>query len=489
MNPIDTIYDTEDYRDKISTVDEKGKRVWIFPKKPKGRFTNYRTVLSWVLLAFLFGMPFVKYQGEPLLLFNVVDRKFILFGILFTPQDFHLLGLAMLTLIVFIVLFTVVFGRLFCGWVCPQTIFMEMVFRKIEYWIEGDANAQRKLAAAPWNREKIVKKTAKQSIFFLIAVLISNTFLAYIIGVEEVWKIATEPVSQHIGGFVAMLLFSGAFYFVFAYLREQVCVAICPYGRLQGVLLDPNSIVIAYDHVRGEPRGKIKKLQKTPESNLGKIDLTALANPAQTATKPLGDCIDCKLCVHVCPTGIDIRNGTQLECINCTACIDACDEVMDKVSRPRGLIRYDSHNGIVEKRRKIFTPRVMAYSFFLAILLVLNVVLLGSRADVETIILRTPGLLFQKVDEQRVSNLYNYEIINKTAEDLPVEFKLLNPGGEIKLVGQPPVAKAGEVAKGTMFIIMKKDLLKGRKNDMKIEVISNGKRMDKVTTNFFGPLK
>ena len=489
MNPIDTIYDTEDYRDKISTVDEKGKRVWIFPKKPKGRFTNYRTVLSWVLLAFLFGMPFVKYQGEPLLLFNVVDRKFILFGILFTPQDFHLLGLAMLTLIVFIVLFTVVFGRLFCGWVCPQTIFMEMVFRKIEYWIEGDANAQRKLAAGPWNREKIVKKTAKQSIFFLIAVLISNTFLAYIIGVEEVWKIATEPVSQHIGGFVAMLLFSGAFYFVFAYLREQVCVAICPYGRLQGVLLNPNSIVIAYDHVRGEPRGKIKKLQKTPESNLGKIDLTALANPAQTATKPLGDCIDCKLCVHVCPTGIDIRNGTQLECINCTACIDACDEVMDKVSRPRGLIRYDSHNGIVEKRRKIFTPRVMAYSFFLAILLVLNVVLLGSRADVETIILRTPGLLFQKVDEQRVSNLYNYEIINKTAEDLPVEFKLLNPGGEIKLVGQPPVAKAGEVAKGTMFIIMKKDLLKGRKNDMKIEVISNGKRMDKVTTNFFGPLK
>jgi len=483
MDPIETIYDSADYRDKISTVDEKGKRVWIYPKKPKGRFTNYRTLLSWLLLTFLFGMPFAKYQGEPLLLFNVVERKFILFGILFTPQDFHLLGLAMLTLIVFIVLFTVVFGRLFCGWVCPQTIFMEMVFRKIEYWIEGDANAQRKLAAAPWSREKLAKKTAKQGIFFLIAVLISNTFLSYIIGVEEVIKIATEPISLHIGGFTAMLIFSGAFYFVFAYLREQVCVAICPYGRLQGVLLDLNSIVIAYDHVRGEPRGKIRKIQA------GKNDPMAQSRPPDAAVRPLGDCIDCKLCVHVCPTGIDIRNGTQLECVNCTACIDACDDVMDKVGRPRGLIRYDSHNGIVEKRQKIFTPRVLAYSLFLVVLIVLNIVLLGGRADLETIILRTPGLLFQKVDEQRVSNLYNYEIINKTSENLPIEFRLLNRGGEIKLVGQAPVANAGEVAKGTMFIIMEKSQLNGRKNDMKIEVISKGKRVDEVTTNFFGPLK
>lgn len=486
MDPIDTIYDTEEYRDKISTVDEKGKRVWIYPKKPKGRYTNYRTWLSGLLLAFLFGMPFVSYQGEPFLLFNVIERKFILFGILFTPQDFHLLGLAMLTLIVFIVLFTVVFGRLFCGWVCPQTIFMEMVFRKIEYWIEGDAGAQRKLAAAPWNREKILKKTAKLSIFFLIAVLISNTFLAYIIGVDEVWKIATEPIGQHLGGFSAMLLFSGAFFFVFAYMREQVCTAICPYGRLQGVLLDPNSIVIAYDFIRGEPRGKIRKEKNPDEANALKNDLITAAS---TTAKPLGDCIDCKLCVHVCPTGIDIRNGTQLECVNCTACIDACDEVMDKVGRPRGLIRYDSHQGIVEKRRKIFTPRVIAYSFFLVLLLGLNIAFLGGRAEVEVIILRTPGLLFQKVDEQRVSNLYNYEVINKTGKDLPVEFRLLNTGGEIKLVGQPPVAKAGEVAKGTMFIIMDKTKLKGRKNDMRIEIISAGKQVDEVKTNFFGPVK
>lgn len=488
MDPIESIYDTEEYRDRISTVDDQGKRVWIYPKKPKGRFTNMRTWLSAALLAFLFGMPFVKYNGEPLLLFNVLERKFILFGILFTPQDFHLFGLAMLTLIVFIVLFTVVFGRLFCGWVCPQTIFMEMVFRKIEYWIEGDASAQRKLNAAPWNSEKILKKAAKLSIFFLIAVLVANTFLAYIIGVDEVIDIATEPVSQHLGGFISMILFSGAFFFVFSYLREQVCVAICPYGRLQGVLLDRNSIVIAYDHIRGEPRGKIRKEKKTTASGGPASDIAASVTEAASAPeKVLGDCIDCKLCVHVCPTGIDIRNGTQLECVNCTACIDACDEVMDKVSRPRGLIRYDSHNGIVEKRRRIFTPRVIAYSVFLAVLLALNFAFLGSRTEVEAIILRTPGLLFQKVDEDHVSNLYNFEVVNKTTQDMPIEFRLLNEGGEIKLVGQAPTAKAGEVAKGTMFIVMENDKIDGRKNDMYIEVYSNGKLVDKVKTNFFGP--
>lgn len=479
MNPADGIYDTEGYRDRIATVDEQGKRIWIYPKKPKGRFTNLRTWLSFLLLAILFGMPFVQYNGEPFLLFNVLERKFILFGILFMPQDFHLFGLAMLTFIVFIVLFTVVFGRLFCGWVCPQTIFMEMVFRKIEYWIEGDAPAQRRLAAAPWTSEKIVKKAAKLSIFFLIAVLVSNTFLAYIIGVDEVISIATEPVSQHMGGFIAMLLFSGAFFFVFSYLREQVCVAICPYGRLQGVLLDHNSIVITYDHIRGEPRGKIRKEKQNPLDTIA----AAVANPI-TRT---GDCVDCKLCVHVCPTGIDIRNGTQLECVNCTACIDACDEVMDKVGRPRGLIRYDSYNGLMEQRRSIFTPRVIAYSAFLTILLALNVVFLSSRSEVQALILRTPGLLYQKVDDDHVSNLYNYEVVNKTGQDMAIDFRLRQEAGVINLVGQAPVVKPGAIAKGTFFVVMPKKALNGRKNDLHIEVLSGEKIVDQVKTNFFGP--
>lgn len=467
--------DDEEFRDKIATVDDKGKRIWVFPKKPKGRFTNARNYLSFFLLVLLFGIPFIKVGGEPVMLFNVLERKFILFGIQFMPQDFHLFVLAMLTLVLFIALFTVVFGRIFCGWVCPQTIFMEMVFRKIEYWIEGDHNQQRKLAAAPWSTEKAIKRISKHAIFFAIAVAVSNTFLAWIVGVDEVIKIATEPVTLHLGGFIAMIIFSFAFYFVFAYMREQVCIAICPYGRLQGVLLGKDSIVIAYDWIRGEPRGKIRKEKKGEEPK---------------AEEPkLGDCIDCKLCIHVCPTGIDIRNGTQLECINCTACIDACDEVMDKVERPRGLIRYDSHNGIAEGRQRIFTPRVIAYSVVLVVLMAVNVLLLGSRTDVETIFLRTPGKLFQTVDDQTISNLYNYEVINKTGKDMPVEFKLVNAGGAIKLVGKPPVAGKGQVAKGAMFIEMPKDQLQGRKTELTIEVYSNGELVDKATTNFFGPGK
>ncbi|NRA47961.1 MAG: 4Fe-4S binding protein [Phaeodactylibacter sp.] len=518
MNATDPIIDTEDYRDKIATVDDSGKRVWIYPKKPKGRFTNVRTYVSWVLLAFLFGTPFIKVNGDPLLLFNVLERKFILFGIQFMPQDFHLFVLAMLTLIVFIVLFTVVWGRLFCGWVCPQTIFMEMVFRKIEYAIEGDANAQQRLNKAPWTTQKIIKKVSKQVIFFAIAVLVANTFLAYIIGIDEVIRIATEPVTQNLSGFIAMILFSAAFYLVFSYLREQVCIAICPYGRLQGVMLDQNSIVVAYDFVRGEPRGKIRKNRKkqaspavSPETNtpiaqmqaaVATAELTATAplgkdystapgaNPAESMKKALGDCIDCGLCVKVCPTGIDIRDGTQLECVNCTACIDACDEVMDKIDRPRGLIRYDSYNGIESGSKKLFNTRVIAYTTVLALLIVVNIVLLMSRTDVETLLLRTPGTLYQKVDETYISNLYNYQVINKTADEVPIEFRLIGDvPGKIRLVGKPPVANAGEVAEGALFIDLEKEALESRKTKVVLEVYSNGELIDKVKTNFLGPVK
>jgi cytochrome c oxidase accessory protein FixG len=296
------------FRDKVGTIRDDGKRAWIYPKKPSGRFTNARTWVSVVLLIVLFGMPFIRINGLPMLMINIPDRKFIILGQLFWPQDFYLLVLGLLSLVVFIVLFTVVFGRVFCGWICPQTIFMEMVFRKVEYWIEGDYRDQKKLNDAPWDGVKAVKKFSKWGIFYAIAFVISNTFLAYIIGTDELFKIISEPISAHVTGFSAIVIFSGVFYFVFAYMREQVCIVVCPYGRLQGVMLDRDSVVVAYDYVRGEPRGPIKKNQETS----------------------FGDCVDCHACVRVCPTGIDIRNGTQLECINCTACIDACDDIMDE---------------------------------------------------------------------------------------------------------------------------------------------------------------
>ena len=464
----ESIYDTEEYRDSIATVDSEGKRIWIYPKKQDGYFYRLRTYLSWVLLAFLFGMPWIKVGGEPVILFNILERRFIIFGVYFAPQDFHLFVLAMISFIIFVALFTVVFGRLFCGWVCPQTIFMEMVFRKIEYLIEGDANAQRRLNNGPWNAEKIRKKLLKQGIFFAIAVLVANTFLAYIIGIDEVIKIATEPVSMHVQGFVAMLLFSTVFYFVFSWLREQVCIAICPYGRMQGVLLDQDSMAVNYDHKRGEPRARIKKGQE--------------ANDA-------GDCIDCKMCVRVCPTGIDIRNGIQLECVNCTACIDACDEIMEKVGRPKRLIRHVSLRGIESGVARLWTPRVLAYSSVLLILVIAQVVLFSLRTDVETLFLRTPGMLFQETEEGLISNLYNYQIINKTKEELEINFVLeqKGSGGGIRLVGQPPRAARSSVTEGALFVELPREALSPGKNSIVIGVYHEGELIEKVKTNFFGP--
>ncbi|KXK40933.1 MAG: cytochrome c oxidase accessory protein CcoG [Saprospiraceae bacterium] len=486
------------FRDKLATVDSKGKRIWVYPKKPKGRYTNYRTWLSYVYFLILFGLPFIKLNGEPLVLLNIPERNFIIFGMHFGPQDFYLFAIGMLILLVFIILFTVVYGRLFCGWICPQTVFLELMFRRIEYAIEGDHNEQRKLSVAPWDTNKIIKKVSKHIIFFVLSVIIANTFLAYIIGIDEVKKIITEPLSQHFGGFAAMLIFSAVFYYVFASLREQVCITICPYGRLQGVMLDDKSLVVAYDFVRGEPRGKIKKSMAKPAPLAATSVKTTAANADVSQDyfdsmkeQVLGDCIDCSLCVQVCPTGIDIRNGTQLECVNCTACMDACDEVMDKIERPRGLIRLDSIEGITQGKRHIFNARTIGYSVVLFVLIGIEVLLFALRSDVDVLFLRAGGLLNQRNEDGTISNLYNYQLDNKTSKDLHIEFKLLDPAvGTFEFVGnvQPEVAKNSH-GKGTVFIKIPEEKLESGKNKIVIGVYSDGELITKVKTTFFGPIK
>lgn len=514
----------ESYRDNIATIDKEGKRVWMYPKMPKGKFYEARKWTSLVYVIIFLTLPFIKHNGEPIFLLNIIERKFILFGLLFTPHDFHLFFLVMITFIVFIILFTVVFGRLFCGWACPQTVFMEMIFRRIEYWIEGDANAQKKLDAREWDAEKVRKRLLKHTIFYIIAVVVANYFLAYIIGADDVLKIISEPLSMHVVGFGLMMLFSLIFYGVFARLREQVCTTICPYGRLQGVLLVPDSIVVAYDFVRGEPRGKIKKQKETaaPDKTQkepcksGCTDCAACTDKTEnkkivqqntplsiSATggisidnsltvntqKTLGDCIDCGLCIHVCPTGIDIRNGTQLECVNCTACIDACDEVMIKVNRPTGLIRYDSLNGIKTSKRSIFTVRVAAYSLVLFALLCIDVWLLAGRADVEAIILRSPGQMYQEIDSTHISNLYTYQLINKTHQDLPITLKLKNIQGNLRFIGNTPSVPAEKVADGVFFIDLETSKLTGTKTKVEIDIYSGDKLLETVKTTFMGPMQ
>lgn len=463
----------ESFRDAISTVDEQGRRVWVYPKKPSGKYTNYRTIVSIFLLAILFSGPLIRINGEPILILNILERKFIIFGNIFWPQDFHLFVFAMITAIVFVILFTVVFGRLFCGWVCPQTIFMEMVFRKIEYAIEGDYKQQMRLDKEPWNAKKIWKKTMKHLIFIVISFLIGNTFLAYIIGSEELFKIVTEPLNDHMGGFIAMVIFSGAFYGVFSRLREQVCTTICPYGRLQGVLLDRNSLVVAYDYKRGEAEAGRAKFRKNEDrTSLGK-----------------GDCIDCGQCVYVCPTGIDIRNGTQLECVNCTACMDACDHMMESVNLKKGLIGYKTEESIASSVPFKVTTRIAGYIVVLVILVGIITTLLIGRSDVETTILRTPGVMFQQQEDGRISNLYNYKVINKTNEDFAVTFELEEIEGEIRKVGTIDSVYRQEVLEGAMFVVLDKESLDGVKTKIKIGVYNEGRKLETVKTNFMGPAK
>lgn len=458
----------EEFRDSLATVDESGKRIWVYPKKPRGKFTNARTLVTIILLGLLFSGPFIKIGGQPLLLFNIFERKFVIFGIAFWPQDFYLFGLAMITFFVFIILFTVVFGRVWCGWACPQTIFMEMIFRRIEYWIEGDAKQQRKLNNAPWTTDKIFKKVTKQVIFVLISVLIAHTLMAYLIGIDQVKEIVTSSPYDHWGGFVATIFFTGLFYWVFSYFREQACIAVCPYGRLQGVLLNKDSMAVSYDFVRGEPRGKLHKGEVAQDS---------------------GDCIDCKLCVHACPTGIDIRNGTQLECVNCTACMDACDEVMMKIDKPTGLIRISSYNNIAEGKKSIFTTRVIAYIFVLLALVTTVTTLLLNRSDIDATVLRVPGQLYQKTEDGKIQNLFNILLVNKTFEPATLQIRLKDhPDVNISLVGDDKIElKANSTGEHVFFVSLPLTELDGAKTPIVFEIIRDGEVVDTSSTNFLGP--
>ncbi|HMM12013.1 MAG TPA: cytochrome c oxidase accessory protein CcoG [Bacteroidales bacterium] len=460
--------ENESFRDKLATVGEGGKRIWIYPKRPKGKFYAWRWAVAIVLLSFLFIAPWLKFEGEQFLLLNVLQRKFILFGHIFWPQDFHLIVLGFITLIVFIILFTVIFGRLFCGWACPQTIFMEFVFRQIEYLIEGDAHQQKKLARQPWNFDKLWRKTTKHAIFFLIAFFISNTFLAYLIGSDRLKTLVFDGPLPHLSTFIPLVIFSGVFYFVFAFFREQVCMIACPYGRLQGVLLDNKSMVVAYDYKRGEPRGKHNPLEKR-----------------ETTGK--GDCIDCSSCIVVCPTGIDIRNGTQLECINCTACIDACNSIMDKVKLPRGLIRHTSEKGIAEGHNKLINPRSIAYSAVLLILVGLMTSLFFFRSDIEATMLRVPGTMFQEYGPDHLSNIYKVQLVNKTRNDINADLRIDNHSGEIIVMGGPIIVPGGQITEANFLVVIHRDSIRMSSTPLQIGVYSDDKLIDRSKITFIAP--
>ena len=466
----DSIYDTgnEAFRDRMSNTTAEGKRKWFYVSKPpKGKYTKWRNRLNFFYFALFFTLPFLRYQGRPFFMINFPKGEFIVFGKIFWPQDFFLFAVGMITMIVFVILFTVIWGRLFCGWICPQTVFMEGLFRKIEWWIEGSPSQQKKLDQMPWNWEKIRKKGLKQLIFLSVSFLIANTFLAYIISTDELFTIIREPIAEHLTLLTGIIGFTLVFYFVFAYVREIVCTTICPYGRLQSVLVDQDSMQVSYDYVRGEPRGK---MSKKVENNFG-------------------DCIDCKKCVIVCPTGIDIRDGVQMECVGCTACIDACDEVMDKISRPRGLIRYASERGIRENKKFVFTTRMKAYSGALVILLGIMTYLIASSKAISANISRVKGQLFQELPDNKISNLYDAKILNKRNKEYPVELKIIGMEGQVKMINNHPILKKQGLTDLTFFVILDQNKVQKRSNKIKIGVFADGELVDEINTTFLGPFK
>jgi cytochrome c oxidase accessory protein FixG len=398
----------------LSTLNRDGSRRYIRPKLSRGRFHRWRLLVGWGLIAAFTAIPYIKLNGKPLILLDIPAREFTLLGKTFLPTDTMLLMLLLVGIFVSIFLLTALFGRVWCGWACPQTVYMELVYRPLERLLEGPRRLQLKLDREGPNLRRLLKFV----IYLFVSMFLAHTFLAYFVGVERLFQWVRRSPFEHPAAFVVMAVTTLLMLIDFGWFREQVCLLACPYGRLQSVLLDRNSMIVGYDLNRGEPRGKLRKKDPAAER---------------------GDCIDCGACVVTCPTGIDIRNGLQMECIGCTQCIDACDEIMDKVSRPRGLIRYTSREILESGKRRIVRPRVIAYPLLLIVVFGALGFALAEKDPADITILRGLGSPFMQLPTGEISNQIRVKIVNRSGAPRDYLIELADPAG-LKLVApQNPV--------------------------------------------------
>ena len=383
-------------RNSVTTIRADGSRVFLFPADTQGRFTRAREISAWALIAFYLSLPWIKINGYPAVFLDVAERHFHIFGITLAAQDLWLLFFLITGLGFSLFFITALLGRVWCGWACPHTVFLDQVYRRIERWIDGDALTRRALAAAPLTAAKFGRRFAKHGLYLLVSAIITHLALAYFVSLREVWVMISDAPVEHWSAFGFIVVATGALYFNFAWFREQLCIVICPYGRIQSALIDDHSLVIAYDSDRGEPRGKA-----------GTVDA--------------GACVDCHRCVQVCPTGIDIRQGLQMECVGCTACIDACDDVMTRLHRPRGLIRYDSQKAFQGSRTRWLRPRTILYFVLLLIGASVAFWALSTVKPANFGVTRMTGSPYI-IEPASIRNQFLVRIVNK--RNTPVQFVL-----------------------------------------------------------------
>ena len=421
----------------LTSVNEDGSRYFLHPADVKGKFTVWRRVFGALLLAVYVLLPWIPVGGFPAVFLDIAERRFHFFGLTFLAEDLWI-GFFLLTGLGFSLFYvTALFGRLWCGWACPYTVFLEHIYRRIERLVDGDSSKRKKLDAAPWTNSKVVRRVIKHGLYALVSLLLAHIFISYFISIPRLYDYMQKSPGQNAKAFGVMLFLTGALYFSFSWFREQFCIILCPYGRIQSALTDDDTVIIGYDEKRGEPRGR-------------KSDPNA------------GDCINCSRCVQVCPTGIDIRNGLQLECIGCAGCIDACDEVMDKIERPRGLIRYDSLNGFAGGKKHFFRPRIFLYTGFLALGATVLSLFLTTLHSAKVEIIRMTGQPYY-VDDSGVRNQYRLQLITKQTEPTIFTLKLtgLPEGAVILGLDETVTVNPGEESMKTLLVQIPKDKYKG----------------------------
>jgi cytochrome c oxidase accessory protein FixG len=419
------------------------------------------------LILIFTALPYIPINGKPAILLNIPDREFTFFGFTFLPTDTLLLALFMVALIVGIFLVTALFGRVWCGWMCPQTVYMEFVYRPLERFFDGPPGARH----APGKKATALRTALKYGCYLAISAFLAHTFLAYFVGVENLVQWVRQSPLEHPIPFFVMLVVTAAMMFDFSYFREQTCLVACPYGRFQSVMLDRDSLIVSYDPARGEPRAKGARPQKDRSQ--------------------LGDCIDCNMCVDTCPTGIDIRDGLQMECIACTQCIDACDKVMDRLRMPRGLIRMTSQARIDGEKGRVLRPRVILYPTFMLILLCAFAVVLAGKQSADVTLLRGLGTPYTELEEGQITNRLRLKIKNRSDQDANYSIEIVDDESA-RLTHQsaaedPLQVPAGESRTGSIMIAVPRSVFVDGRYDVRLRVTDGGEFTEELTYRLLGP--